>query len=402
MKTLPVRTGSTALAQPPSNSVAVVLTVLDSGGHERMLIEWLRTATGLGFKTDIYAPAESDFPALLAVAGLTCRLTGHRRARSGERARAVMWHNYRETVRTLARLPAGAAVLLAPGAMQAGLSHLWAALCSRRRLAAYVPMAFPSKVLGASRPGPRDALTGWLARQVGRWITISSQQAHLLRTVWRIQTPVTVIPNRLSTWPTDRPSADWPAVRLSPVRPGRQTLLFAGRFDPFQKGLDWLAQVLAAQQLPSDVDVVVQGKGPAEALLQATSIQLGTDKLRLLPWGPIPFDQADVLLLCSRFEGLPLIAIEAVAAGVPVVATTTSGLSDVLPPHCLYEFGDVLGLHQALGRMRDPAWRVASVAQARDALDGLLSDRVYHEGILAAMQWLSCLPSSESGARSSP
>ncbi len=393
---------STSTGRAPSTRVAVVLTVLDSGGHERMLIEWLRTATLLGFQVDVHVPAESDLPPLLDAAGLAWHATGHRRPRPGQRARTVMWQHYRETVRTLAGLPAEAAVLLAPGAMQTGLSHLWAALCSRRKLAAYVPMAFPSSVLGASRPGLRDALTGWLARRVGRWITISSQQSRLLQQLWRVQAPVIVIPNRLSTWASDCAEMARPVPRKAPIHPGRQTVLFAGRFDPFQKGLDWLADLLSAGHLESHVHIIAQGKGPGETVLRTAAARAGGDRLRLLPWGPVSFDQADVLLLCSRFEGLPLIAIEAIAVGLPVVATMTSGLCDVLPVPCLYEFGDAKGLQLALNRLRDPACREASVAEARRALGGLLSDRVYHEGIRAAMSWLHGGPPKESGLRPSP
>jgi glycosyltransferase involved in cell wall biosynthesis len=44
------------------------------------------------------------------------------------------------------------------------------------------------------------------------------------------------------------------------------------------------------------------------------------------------FDQVDLVVMPSRFEGLGLVGIEATIRGLPVVATSAPGLRETLPP----------------------------------------------------------------------
>jgi len=62
---------------------------------------------------------------------------------------------------------------------------------------------------------------------------------------------------------------------------------------------------------------------------------------------------ADVALLSSRWEGLPLVALEAAAAGIPLVATSVRGLRELLTHDeeaLLVPYGDAAALGEALRR----------------------------------------------------
>lgn len=100
-----------------------------------------------------------------------------------------------------------------------------------------------------------------------------------------------------------------------------------------QKGWDVL--VRAAEQVRRhrpDVVFAVIGDGPLADRLQAAD---GTGAVRWL--GAVPnastlLSAFDLLIMPSRFEGLPLVAIEAGLAGVPVLGTDVPGMREAVGP----------------------------------------------------------------------
>ena len=84
--------------------------------------------------------------------------------------------------------------------------------------------------------------------------------------------------------------------------------------------------------------------------------------------GPVPSDdvsrelrEADIFCLPSYREGLPMAILEAMAAGLPVVATAVGGIPDVVRDDesgLLLAAGDAEGLAVALSELaRDPELR---------------------------------------------
>ena len=133
---------------------------------------------------------------------------------------------------------------------------------------------------------------------------------------WRwLPPPVARVIPRRAAWhdalPTDRPRVLWL---------GR----FAGVKDP---GL-WLETVAALSAI-RPVHAVLCGDGALRGRAEAQAASLGLSAT----WtGFVPAAEAlgcaDLLLMTSRNEGLPLSAIEAAGAGVPVVAPAVGGLAD--------------------------------------------------------------------------
>lgn len=115
-----------------------------------------------------------------------------------------------------------------------------------------------------------------------------------------------------------------PARRTGPV------VGTVGRLDR-QKGYDVLVQALP--QLP-EVTAVVIGEGEERPQLVAMAQRLGVAKRLELPgWSDEPRRELaafDVFVLPSRFEGLPLSVIEAMLAGLPVVATDVGSVAEAV------------------------------------------------------------------------
>jgi glycogen(starch) synthase len=115
-------------------------------------------------------------------------------------------------------------------------------------------------------------------------------------------------------------------------------LLCIGRLDE-HKGFDLAIAALARlrERHPS-VRLAIAGDGPERNRLIALACALGVnDSVDFL--GNVSRDRIAVLLrectvvvMPSRYEGLPLVALEAAWAGRPIVAADSPGLSDAVVP----------------------------------------------------------------------
>jgi glycosyltransferase involved in cell wall biosynthesis len=141
------------------------------------------------------------------------------------------------------------------------------------------------------------------------------------------------------------------------------------------KGIDGLIQVLA--ELP-DTGLVVVGDGPLGDELRTLARTLGVhERVRFV--GTVPKVQVpgylkacDVFVLNSTYEGLPHVLLEALAAGLPVIATDVGGSGEVvehesngllIPPR------DPLALRHALLRILDnPEERTRMAQQGQRTL----------------------------------
>lgn len=353
-------------------SCAVVLPIRLFGGHERMLLEWLGSAAAQhGLRVQIYCADNDCLLRACEAAGLGRPIISHPLRGNGIRDFFITW-------RLLARVPRDVPILFAPGALQEAALQWLAAFLRRRRVAGYVPMAYSARRMRYRGGSVRDWVVGHVVRRVDVWITVSKQQRDLLIQRWRVRRPVFVVPNRLALLEQDAPHA-----RIRPGAPLR--VLFAGRFDANQKGLDWLCDRLRARRhaWTGQLRFTFKGQGGFQAELMRLSRDLGPRHVDVSPWGDVgaAMTKADVLLLPSRFEGLPLVAVEATHYGLPVVASRDAGVSDLVPPSCLFDFGDDEAMLAALKALRDPAMRCAALWHARERVQQLLSAASFRQEV---------------------
>ena len=171
-----------------------------------------------------------------------------------------------------------------------------------------------------------------------------------------------------------------PATREYDARADRDghTILCVGRLHP-QKGFDVALQALARLEGEArSWRLVILGEGAERARLAALCERLGLDGRVAMP-GQVPdpwpwLRAADIFLLPSRSEGFPNALCEAMAAGLPVVATDClSGPADIITPEVdglLTPPGDPDAMAAALTRLiASPDLRAALAGRAPAILD---------------------------------
>ena len=125
-------------------------------------------------------------------------------------------------------------------------------------------------------------------------------------------------------------------------------------------------------------------RGEVEALIAAN--ELG-DRVQLLGWRrdvPALLGALDVHVLSSRWEGLPRVAPQTMAAGRPMVATAVDGTPEAIVHErngFLVQPGDVDGLAQhTLTLLRDTELRARFAAAGREAVSE------FHQDVMVAQQ----------------
>jgi glycosyltransferase involved in cell wall biosynthesis len=159
--------------------------------------------------------------------------------------------------------------------------------------------------------------------------------------------------------------AEIPLARLRPVDAQPPLMVMVARFAA-QKDHSTLLQALSGL-LSMDWGLLLVGTGDQETRVatQVEALGLGsrvrilppeTDVARLLM-------RAQIFVLSTHFEALPICILEAMRSGLPVVATNVGGISESVHHEetgLLVGHGDVAGLRDALARViTDPASRLA-------------------------------------------
>ena len=149
------------------------------------------------------------------------------------------------------------------------------------------------------------------------------------------------------------PAPDAPPRAGSPTR-GSFVVGAVGRLHR-QKGFDVLIRAIA--QIP-EAHLVLVGDGPERETLEqlVTTLQIA-DRVTMVGWAESPTAYLltfDILAMPSRFEGLPLVLLEAMLHGLPVVATGVGSISDVVTSEetaLLVPVEDVAALRVAIVRL---------------------------------------------------
>jgi glycosyltransferase involved in cell wall biosynthesis len=199
----------------------------------------------------------------------------------------------------------------------------------------HTPHVFPFQMSGGLRGRVYLALERHAARLCSALVCVGpSQRACALERRLCAPEKLVVIRNALDSAPPPTGSRTEARRRLKLGETGLVVGMVA-RLAP-QKGVGRFvrAAALVLKQLPESTFVLVGG-GPLEAELRARAATLGVPPERFRIEGHREdahelYPAFDVLALSSLYEGLPYVLLEAMARGVPVVATDVPGTNDVV------------------------------------------------------------------------
>lgn len=120
----------------------------------------------------------------------------------------------------------------------------------------------------------------------------------------------------------------------------------------------------AAATLPG-LEVWMAGDGPDLKAVQTLATELGMgERIQFLGNRedvPVLLEQSDVFCLCSNYEGLPISILEAMRAGLPVIASDVGGVREAVAhgyTGLLVTHNDLVSWRLALAQLLDdPALR---------------------------------------------
>ena len=298
----------------PRWRVSLCITELDPGGAER---QFVRLATGLDrtrFEPEVIClsgPGPLVEPLVAAGVPVTCLYA------RGPWELGVLWRLRRHLRR------------MRPDLLQTFLFHANLA----GRLAARsegVPVVISGIRVAERRGRARLWLDCWTDGLVDHHVCVSRAVAEFSAAVGRLpRRKLVVIPNGVDAERfADATPADLTAFGIPPRA---RTILFVGRLDPQKDPLRLLDAFRSIEQRIADAHLLYVGEGDLSDELKRRA----ADDPRVHFAGrqdrvPGLMRAAACLALPSRWEGMPNVVLEAMAAGLPIVAAAAEGVEELL------------------------------------------------------------------------
>jgi starch synthase len=169
-------------------------------------------------------------------------------------------------------------------------------------------------------------------------------------------------------------------VRANGIDPDKRSVVFVGRITQ-QKGLPYLLK--AARELPADVQLVLCAGAPdtPQILAEVTALVEDLRKIRdNVIWVEKHLSRAELIAVLSSatvfacpsiYEPLGIVNLEAMACGIPVVATATGGIPEVVAHEST---GLLVPIEQLIDGSGKPLDEKKFVADFAAALNQMLSN----------------------------
>ncbi len=227
------------------------------------------------------------------------------------------------------------------------------------------------------RRHPRNPLRDWKYRRPARWIAVSSAVERALIDQGVAASRIEKVPSGIDLEGAVSCPADLSRIRAIGLDPDRPMICCVGALSPEK---DHFTLISAAKELHEDrpdLQYVILGEGPLRGKLEAAIDEADLSSVFFLPGFeqsvPSILKACDLFVMPSLFEGLGGAILQAIACGVPVVASRIPGFEDLVSDGktgALFEPGASSELARVIRRyLDDPAPFRAMAKSARSILE---------------------------------
>lgn len=160
-------------------------------------------------------------------------------------------------------------------------------------------------------------------------VSISQEVARTVRSIYGLGIDIPVIYNGVFT-----ERFAFSSSQNKPRVNNKIVLLHVGRFAPPKNHMLLVEAFSRALKEYSSMELWLVGDGPLRPAVEDAVRERGLER-SVVFWGIIPrveevLRDADIFILSSDWEGLPLVAVEAMAAGKPVISTSVGGVPELV------------------------------------------------------------------------
>ena len=264
-------------------------------------------------------------------------------SRPGDVFRAIIRNSTVRQIRELLEFHQPDLIVVSQGAIGLSACGLRAANLSGAQVVSFLPMAHPVALVRGKNTLDvmlQERLYAWLYTLSDYFLTICNSTAGWLQNSYDID-PTNIL---ISYYGLNVESVPEIRYQFQPDKDKRWRIGLIGRVEFLQKRHDFFFTEIIKHPMVDFFDIFVIGDGPDLEECRKLVIELGLEQQvsftgwsdNLKKW----YDNLDIIAMPSRFEGVPLVLLEAMLFGVPVVASDIDGMKELLPEHWLFPEGD--------------------------------------------------------------
>ncbi|RFS29455.1 glycosyltransferase [Acinetobacter sp. SWAC5] len=228
-------------------------------------------------------------------------------------------------------------IILVQGDIEIGGSILNYLYEKKIKFSSYIPYAHSAYIMDKKFSFIRDLLSKISYSRVFEFITINNDCAEKLKCI-NGESEIFLIKNKVRNIELYK---EMRKSYLNERSDDKINIFLIGRIYFRQKGQDIFVEALSQANIDfSKVVVHIIGNGPDEEKLKKLfKLKCPHVKVTFYGWLSEPWDIAfkcDFLVMPSRFEGVPLVMLEAIELGIFVLASNRDGMKDYIDSNCLF------------------------------------------------------------------